>query len=65
MANFASAIANRGFFYKPHFVKKINNQTNISFEKNFTSIDKENFEVIIDGMVDVVERGTALSLIHI
>ncbi len=59
MANFASAIANRGFFYKPHFVKKINNQTNISFEKNFTSIDKENFEVIIDGMVDVVEKGTA------
>ena len=59
MANFASAIANRGFFYKPHFVKKINNQTNISFEKNVTSIDKENFEVIIDGMVDVVERGTA------
>ncbi len=59
MANFASAIANRGFFYKPHFVKKINNQTNISFEKNFTSIDKENFEVVIDGMVDVVERGTA------
>ena len=59
MANFASAIANRGFFYKPHFVKKINNQTNISLEKNITSIDKENFEVIIDGMVDVVERGTA------
>ena len=59
MANFASAIANRGFFYKPHFVKKINNQTNISFEKNVTSIDKENFELIIDGMVDVVERGTA------
>ena len=23
MANFASAIANRGFFYKPHFVKKL------------------------------------------
>ena len=59
MANFASAIANRGFFYKPHFVKKINNQANISFEKNLTSIDKENFEVVINGMVDVVERGTA------
>ena len=59
MANFASAIANRGFFYKPHFVKKINNQANISFEKNHTSIDKENFEVVINGMVDVVERGTA------
>ncbi len=59
MANFASAIANRGFFYKPHFVKKINNQANISFEKNLTSIDKENCEVVINGMVDVVERGTA------
>ena len=59
MANFASAIANRGFFYKPHFVKKINNQVNISFEKNLTSIDKENFEVVINGMVDVVEKGTA------
>ena len=59
MANFVSAIANRGFFYKPHFLKKINNQPNISFEKNFTSIDKENFEVVISGMVDVVERGTA------
>ncbi len=59
MANFASAIANRGYFYKPHFVKKINNQANISFEKNLTSIDKENFEVVINGMVDVVERGTA------
>ena len=59
MANFASAIANRGFYYKPHFVKKINNQSNISLEKNFTSIDKGNFEVVINGMVDVVERGTA------
>ena len=59
MANFASAIANRGFFYKPHFVKKINNQANISLKKNLTSIDKENFEVVISGMVDVVERGTA------
>ena len=59
MANFASAIANRGFFYKPHFVKKINNQENISFEKKITSIDKENFELVINGMVDVVERGTA------
>ena len=59
MANFASAIANRGFFYKPHFVKKINNQANISFDKNLTSIDEENFEVVINGMVDVVERGTA------
>ena len=28
-------------------------------EKNYTTIDKENFEIVIDGMVDVVDRGTA------
>ena len=53
----ASAIAN-GDFYKPHFVKKLIIRQ-ILVLKKFTSIDKENFEVIIDGMVDVVERGTA------
>ena len=28
-------------------------------EKNYTTIDKENFEIVIDGVVDVVDRGTA------
>ncbi len=59
MANFASAIANRGFYIKPHFVKSINNESIIKSEKTYTSIDKENFEVVIDGMVDVVNKGTA------
>tara|TARA_B100000925_G_C21841889_1_gene401891 strand:- start:6 stop:746 length:741 start_codon:yes stop_codon:yes gene_type:complete len=59
MANFASAVANRGFFYKPHFVKSINSVKNINPEKITTSIDKENFEIVIDGMVDVIDRGTA------
>ena len=58
MANFATAIANRGFFIQPHFVKKINNQINKK-DKKLTTIDKENFEIVIDGMVDVVDRGTA------
>jgi len=59
MANFTSAIANRGFYIKPHFVKKINNQSVNNKEKKLTTIDKGNFEIVIDGMVDVVDRGTA------
>ncbi|MCH1444493.1 MAG: penicillin-binding protein 2 [Flavobacteriaceae bacterium] len=59
MANFASAIANRGFYFKPHFVKKINNESLSKKERISTTIDKENFEIVIDGMVDVVNKGTA------
>ena len=59
MANFATAIANRGFYVKPHFVKKVDNKSINDRDKNYTTIDKENFEIVIDGMVDVVNRGTA------
>ena len=59
MANFATAIANRGYFVKPHFVKRVDNKSINNRDKNYTTIDKENFEIVIDGMVDVVDRGTA------
>lgn len=59
MANFASAIANRGYYVKPHFVKRVDNKSINNRDKNYTTIDKENFEIVIDGMVDVVDRGTA------
>jgi len=59
MANFTSAVANRGYYYKPHFVKKINNESVFDDKKNFTTIDKENFDIVIDGMVEVVNKGTA------
>ena len=59
MANFATAIANRGFYVKPHFVKRVDNKSINDRDKNYTTIDKENFEIVIDGMVDVVDKGTA------
>ncbi len=59
MANFAVAIANRGFYFKPHFVKKVDNKSINNRNKNYTTIDKENFEIVIDGMIDVVDKGTA------
>ena len=59
MANFATAIANRGYYIKPHFVKGVDNKSINNTDKNYTTIDKDNFEIVIDGMVDVVDRGTA------
>ena len=52
-----AAIANRGFYYTPHIVKKIENDSidNRFKEKRNTSIDKKYFETVIQGMRDVVE----------
>ena len=60
MANFASAIANRGFYIQPHFMKSISGEVQLNFhEKRKTTIDSAHFETIIDGMHKVVEYGTA------
>jgi penicillin-binding protein 2 len=60
MANFTATIANRGFFRKPHF-KKINSKkiNDSIYPKNKTLIDAKHFETVIEGMYQVVERGTA------
>ena len=57
MANMTAAIANRGFYYTPHIVKKIENDSidqRFKIKRN-TTIDKKHFETIILGMKDVVE----------
>ena len=60
MANFTAAIANRGFYITPHFIKSIEDKINIgNFEKNITTIDSIYFEPIINGMEKVVQNGTA------
>jgi penicillin-binding protein 2 len=58
MANMCAAIANRGFFYTPHIIKKIGGEP-IDIP-NFTTpkkidIDKKHFEVVIDGMQKAIE----------
>ena len=57
MANFTAAIANRGYFIRPHFNK--NTTDSMDLIKKKTSISPENFKPIIQGMHQVVERGTA------
>lgn len=62
MANFTAAIANRGYYIKPHFVKKIGEQTILDqLPKNQTTIAPEHFNLVIDGMELVVQKGTARS----
>ena len=63
MANLSAIIANRGFYYIPHIIKGIENDTIPSrfSEKQHTSIDPQHFETIIDGMAQVLSDidGTA------
>ncbi|RMA66498.1 penicillin-binding protein 2 [Ulvibacter antarcticus] len=62
MANFTAAIANRGWYYRPHIIKNINLADTIPSiynEKIQTTIDPENFEPVVQGMNDVYHYGTA------
>ena len=57
MANMTAAIANRGYYYTPHIVKGIEND---SIDRRFTKpirtmIDSSLFEIVIKGMQEVVE----------
>ncbi|QDO92788.1 penicillin-binding protein 2 [Formosa sediminum] len=64
LANMVAAIANRGYFYTPHIIKTIENQ-DIDAQyttPRHTTIDKENFAPVIQGMYDVYNKGTAASL---
>ena len=59
MANFTSAIANRGYYIKPHFVKIKSKKIHDSlYPKNMTTIDPKFFEPVIEGMYKVIEEGT-------
>ena len=55
MANYAAILANRGFFYRPHIVKEVENDTisQIFKIKNQTLVEARNFEPIIKGMEQV------------
>lgn len=62
MANIMAIIANKGWYYNPHLIKGIGDKAYVKEEyttKNFVGIDTSYFEVVIDGMQQVVDRGTA------
>jgi penicillin-binding protein 2 len=67
LANSMAIVANKGYYYTPHFVEKIDGETKEDtilrqFRKKhevLTRISDEAYEAVISGMQDVVERGTA------
>lgn len=65
MANFVSAIANRGWYYTPHIVKAIDGKPNPDprFKvKHQTLVDAKHFGPVLKGMEAVVLNGTAHGL---
>ncbi|MCO6174559.1 penicillin-binding protein 2 [Flavobacterium sp. NRK F10] len=67
LANMMAAVANRGYFYTPHIVRKIKGQ---EIDKKFTtkhvtSIDKEYFEPVIQGLADVYNPGGTAAALHV
>ena len=62
LANMTAAIANMGYFFTPHIIKRIGGSNTIDSkftEIRYTTIDKEHFEPVIEGMTNVYKYGTA------
>ncbi len=65
LANYVSAIANRGWYYTPHIVKAIDGKPNPDprFKKRHqTLVDEKYFGPVLKGMEAVVLNGTARGL---
>lgn len=64
LANMMATVANEGYYYTPHIIKKIEGQ---KIDKKFTTkhvttIDKKYFKPMISGLFDVYNLGTAYYL---
>lgn len=59
MANLAAIVANRGYYYIPHIVKRIEGRDSIDrrfYQKHYTGVDSRYFEPIVEGMWQSVNR---------
>ncbi len=67
LANMTAVIANRGYYYTPHIIKSIENKTiNQRFTtKHHSSIDKQHFEPVIEGMYQVFNNGGTAQTLRI
>ncbi|WP_276480430.1 penicillin-binding protein 2 [Paraflavitalea pollutisoli] len=68
IANAICIVANKGFYYVPHFVRSVDGNTDADTallnpytrkHEVLTHISNELYEVVISGMQDVVDQGTA------
>lgn len=60
MANLAVILGNRGFYYTPHLVKKINEEpVQLEEDKKKIPIDPNHFRLVVNAMQDTSKGGTA------
>ncbi len=60
MANLSAIIANRGYYYIPHLIKKIDKAETIPsqyLKKQYVGVHQKYFEPVIEGMFRVVNEG--------
>jgi penicillin-binding protein 2 len=64
LANMMATIANRGYYYTPHIIKKIKDQPiDEKFRtKHVTTIDPKHYKPVIEGLAEVFKTGTAYFL---
>ncbi len=61
LANMMATVANRGYYFTPHIVKNIKDQKldKKFITKHYTTIDRQYYEPVIQGLEDVYNYGTA------
>lgn len=62
LANFTATIANRGWFITPHLIRAIGKKDSLNqaySTKNQVAVDRRYFDVVVEGMANVVKGGTA------
>ncbi len=64
LANMMATVANEGYYYTPHIIRKIKGEKiDPKFTtKHVTTIDKQYFKPMINGLFDVYNLGTAYAL---
>ena len=64
LANMMATVANRGYYFTPHIIKKIEGETidKAFTTKHITTIDRKHFDPVISGLTDVYKKGTAHGL---
>ncbi|MCL9809334.1 penicillin-binding protein 2 [Flavobacterium luminosum] len=64
LANMMATIANRGYYYTPHIIKKIKGKPiDAKFRtKHTTSIDPKYYKPVVEGLAEVYKKGTAYFL---
>jgi penicillin-binding protein 2 len=61
LANLAALISNKGWYYSPHIIRAIGNKDSLNSTyntKHNVLVDPRYFDVVIEGMADVVTGGT-------